>query len=63
MDIVGAALADEVDLRSGLLSILAAVGIGDDCRFFNAVLAEHEVGGTGVVQVQEGVHVVHRHQW
>ena len=56
--LVGARLGHVGDLRAGLLTVLARVGIGDNGRFLQIVLAQRQVGGAGVVQVQVRIHVV-----
>ena len=55
---VGARLRHIGDLRAGELSILSAVGVGDDRRFADFVLAQRKVRRTRVVDVEVRVHVV-----
>ena len=55
---VGAGLGHIRDLGTGKLTVLSTVWIRDDRRFTDFVLAQSEVRGTGVVDVEVRVHVV-----
>ncbi len=55
MELVAAALGRVIDGGAGLTSVLAGVAVGDNSDFLHFILAEEQIAGAGVVEVQKGI--------
>ena len=48
-----------IDVCSSQAAILAGIAVGDHRSFPNIVLAQHQVGGAAIVQLEQWIHIVH----
>ncbi len=58
MKLVAAGFGDVGNLHACLLTILAGIRVGNNRGLLQVILAQGQVGGAGVVQVQERIHVI-----